>query len=326
MNFTGFISAWWNERHRMEIRTFGATNRNVSLIGFGSAPIGLLATEQKAVAEVLNTLLDHGVNLIDTAAMYLGAEEAIGRAVAHRRDEYVLVSKCGQSYPGLEGEPWSAKLITQTVDRALRRLKTDRLDVMLLHSCDLETLKKGEALEALVEARRAGKIRFAGYSGDNEAVNFAAGLNDVAVIETSVNVCDQANLDTLLPAARRRNLGVIAKRPLANAAWKDLSAQPGFYAEYAATYTERLAKMNVRPVDLGFDGDPAQVWPEIALRFTLAQPGVHTAVVGTTNLDHALENVRIAEKGPLADDAVLRLRDAFRRAEAESGEKWLAQT
>src|SRR5208282_5869656 len=103
----------------------------------------------------------------------------------------------------LRAEPWSPDLISQTIDRSLRLLKTDVLDVMLLHSCDLETLKKGDALGALVQARAAGKIRFAGYSGDNDAAAYAAAHPDVAVIETSINLVDQANLDLVLPVAQK---------------------------------------------------------------------------------------------------------------------------
>src|SRR5690606_1362314 len=101
-------------------RKFGKTGLDVSVIGFGAAPIGLLETEQQQVARILNQLLDEGINLIDTAAMYRGSEEAIGNAVGHRREEYILVSKCGQEFDDLEGEAWSPKLISLTVERALK--------------------------------------------------------------------------------------------------------------------------------------------------------------------------------------------------------------
>jgi aryl-alcohol dehydrogenase-like predicted oxidoreductase len=307
-------------------RKFGKTGLEVSVIGFGAAPIGLLETEQQQTARILNDLLDEGVNLIDTAAMYRGSEEAIGNAVSHRREEYILVSKCGQEFDDLEGEAWSPKLISQTVDRALKRLKTDHLDVMLLHSCDLEVLQQGDALGALVDAREAGKVRFVGYSGDNEAAAHAAGLEDVAVIETSISICDQANIDVVLPVTREHDVGVIAKRPIANAAWKDLGDQPGFYRTYAEPYTRRLAQMQISPTELGFDPNRKDLWPEIALRFVLSEPGVHCAIVGTTNPEHVAVNLRAAAQGPLPDECVLKLRQAFRTAEERSGEQWTGQT
>ena len=305
----------------MEKRRLGRTGFEVSALGFGGGPVGFLGTEQRRVTEIVNFLLDNGVNFIDTAAGYPGSEEALGNAVGHRRDDYVLVSKCGQAFDDLDGEAWSATVIEQTVDRALRRLKTDRLDVMLLHSCEREVLERGEAVAALVKAREAGKIRHAGYSGDNEAVQYAAGLDAIDVVETSVNICDQANIDTLLPEARRRDIGVIVKRPVANAAWLGVGRQPGFYANYATGYAERFAAMGLNPADLGFDGDGD--WPEIALRFTLAQGGVATAIVGTTNPENAKRNIAVAEKGPLSADAVAAIRAAFAGAESASGAPWL---
>src|SRR3954468_17522256 len=191
--------------------TFGKTGLAVSPLGFGAAPIGYLDTDRQRVAKILNLLLDSGVNLIDTAANYPGAEEAIAATVGGRRDQFVVVSKCGTKLPDLDEPAWSAANVTKTVDRSLRRLNTDRLDVMLLHSCDQGTLRKGEALGALVKARDAGKVRFVGYSGDNEAAEYAASLPDVAVVQTSINLADQSNIDRVLPAARAHDVGVMAK-------------------------------------------------------------------------------------------------------------------
>lgn len=306
----------------MELRKFGKTGFEVSLLGFGGGPMGYLETDRQEVTKILNLLLDRGINLIDTAASYQGSEVAIGEAVSHRRDEYVLISKCGRVFDDMQGEPWSATIVEQTVDRALRRLKTDHLDVMLLHSCELEILKRGEALGALVKARDAGKIRFYGYSGDNEAAIYAAGLDEVAVIETSINICDHANIDSLLPLTRQNNIGVLTKRPVANAAWRDASEQRGMYVDYTRVYSERLAKMAITPTDIGFPDNDAASWAEMALRFTLSQPGVTTAIVGTTKAANAERNLAIVEKGPLPVDAVANIRAAFHRAETDAGEPW----
>ena len=303
----------------MDRRRLGRTGLQVSPLGFGGAEVGFLETDRKDVAVLLNRLLDEGVNLIDTAAGYAGSEEAIGAAVGHRRDDYVLVSKCGQAFDDIEGEAWSASCISQTVERALRRLRTDRLDVMLLHTCDLEVLQDGEALGALVAARDAGKIRFLGYSGDNETVAYAAGLDEVAVIETSINLCDQANIETVLPAAQQHEVGVLAKRPIANAAWKAASERRGLYVDYAQSYEDRLKAMAIAPEDLGFGaGD----WARLALRFTLSQPGVTSAIVGTTREASIAGNLAAVAEGPLPAETLEVLRGAFRRAEAASGESW----
>jgi aryl-alcohol dehydrogenase-like predicted oxidoreductase len=301
-------------------RRFGKTGLEVSVLGFGAAPVGYLQIEQDRISRILNQLLDDGANLIDTAAIYEGSEEAIGQAISHRRDEYVLVSKCGPEFPDLPGKWWSEQLLLATIDRSLKRLKTDHIDVMLLHSCDLETFQRGEALGALIKAREAGKIRFAGYSGDNEAAAAAAAHPEVAVIETSINITDQCNIDAVLPAARQHNVGVIAKRPIANVAWKPLESQRGLYKDYAKSYHERFKAMGLKLEDLALDTDAD--WAEVALRFTLAQDGVHSAIIGTTNPDNAKRNVEIAKMPPLPEAAIRQIREAFAAAEMKSGAKW----
>jgi aryl-alcohol dehydrogenase-like predicted oxidoreductase len=291
---------------------FGNTGFDVSPLGFGSAPIGYLNAEQERASALLNMLLDSGVNLIDTGASYPGSEQLIARAIGHRRSEFVLVSKCGGKLPDLAEKMWTPELIGKTVDRSLKNLQTDHLDVMLLHSCDLKTLTDGGVVEPLVRAREAGKIRFVGYSGDNDAAVYAAGLDDIAVIETSVNIVDQANIDKVLPIARARNLGVLAKRPIANACWKDSSEQQGIYRSYAKAYTERLGQMKIAPTDFGLTD-----WSELALRFTLSIVGVHSALIGTQNPDNAKANLAVAEKGPLPAETVRRIREAFHAADVD---------
>ncbi|HWE01206.1 MAG TPA: aldo/keto reductase [Tepidisphaeraceae bacterium] len=303
---------------------FGKTGYQVSRLGFGGAPIGYLKTDQERIAKILDLLLDEGMNLIDTASNYPGSEESIGKAVGHRRGDFVLVSKCGPALSDLAGKAWSEDLILATVDRSLRNTKTDHLDVMLLHSCDLATLKNGEAIGALAKARDAGKIRFAGYSGDNEAAAYAVTLPDVAVLETSVNIADQLNLRTVLPAAIKHNVGVLAKRPIANAAWKEMDRQSGLYQSYAKVYHDRLRQMKLDPADLGFAAPSDEAWPELAMRFTLSQPGVHCAIIGTTNPKNAQANTRYAQMGALSDAVVQKIQAAFEAA--DPNENWTGQT
>jgi aryl-alcohol dehydrogenase-like predicted oxidoreductase len=300
----------------MTKRTFGRTGLSVSPLGFGAAPIGYLNTHQQAISTLLNQLLDSGVNLIDTAASYPGSEEAIGKAVGHRRDEFVLVSKCGQSFDDVPGEAWSAQVIAATIDRSLTRLRTDHLDVMLLHTCGLDILKRGEAIDALVVARKSGKIRHAGYSGDNDAAAWAAAHPELDVLQTSVNLTDQHNIDLVLPIAREHKVAVMAKRPIADAAWK--TTRPGLYQIYAKVYEDRLREMKISADSYGLS------WIELALRFTLSFPEVSTAIVGTTNREHAASNVDIAAHGPLPANIVEEIRSAFH--DADPNGEWLGQT
>ncbi len=305
----------------MQKHPFGKTGFEVSVLGFGSAPIGYLNADQERATSILNLLLDSGVNVMDTGASYPGSEELIGKAIGHRRSEYVLISKCGGKLPDLTERMWTPELISKTVDRSLGKLGMEQLDVMLLHSCDLKVLQDGRVIEPLVKAREAGKIKFIGYSGDNEAAAYAAGLDEIDVMEMSINITDQINIEKVLPICRARNIGVLAKRPIANAAWKDLSQQMGLYKTYAKVYTDRFAAMGISPAGLGFgDAD----WPEIALRFTISQPGVHSAIIGTQNIENARANLAFADKGPLPEETINQIRQAFIKADTDG--RWTGQT
>lgn len=309
----------------MEKVTLGKTGLEVSKLGFGAGPIGYLETDQAKVEHIVSDMLEKGVNFIDTAASYPGSEQAMGQALKQRPENVVIASKCGHRLDALPGDAWSRELIEASVDLSLKRLGVDVLDIMLLHSCSLQVLEHGEAVQALERARDAGKVRFIGYSGDNEAAAYAASLEPFSVIEMSLNVVDQANLRSVLPMCRQRELGVIVKRPLANAAWKELKHQPGMYKQYAEVYTQRLAAMDLRPEALGYHGHADVEWPEIALRYAISHEGVHTAVAGTTSVTNARANIAAVSKGPLPDDLKKQIETAFDTAQQDAGQQWPAQ-
>lgn len=292
------------------------TQRPFGDTGLTVAPLGIGATHS---AEVITYLLDQGVNLVDTAQCYGEHEVLLGETIAHRRDEFILVSKCGHHDVLPDGSMRSRAISMADVDRALERLKTDHLDAMLLHSYDRDLLEAGEAVGVLAAAKQAGKIRFAGCSGDNETAALAASMPEVGVIEASISLADQRNIDVLLPVCRERGIAVIAKRPIANGAWRHLAA-PDKAGEHVRPYVDRLAAMGLRPADIGLRGEDA--WPALALRFNLAVPGLHTAIVSTSSLDHARDNLAAAKDGPLDAEAYQHIRELFRRAEGASGAVW----
>jgi aryl-alcohol dehydrogenase-like predicted oxidoreductase len=296
----------------MEKRKLGRTGLEVTRLGIGLAEIGFdLAAEEKRSAEkVLNTALDRGITFLDTAACYNDSEELIGRAVSSRRDEFVLATKCGHVTGGYEGEPWTAATIRDSIERSLRRLKTDRLDLVQLHSCDVEVLEKGEVIEALEKAREEGKTRFVGYSGDNEAALWAVRSARFDTLQTSFNLVDQKARYELLGEASRRGMGIITKRPIANAAW-GAERSP---KEYADQYFERGRQMAAEGPVQGFDGDRIL----LAMGFVAAHPEVDTMIIGTRNPEHLLRNIaRFSEELPVSAEAVEDLHRRFDRLGAD---------
>jgi aryl-alcohol dehydrogenase-like predicted oxidoreductase len=299
----------------MEKRRLGKTDMDVSVLGFGGSEIGYEETSIETVATLLNSALDAGLNVIDTAECYYGSEEAIGQAVGSRRDEFYLFTKCGHPH-GMESAPnWSRNSILQSIERSLQRLKTDNIDIVHLHSCSESELRKGETIAALQTARDKGYTRYIGYSGDSRAARYAVECGAFDTLQTSISIADQEAIELTLPLAREKKMGVIAKRPIANAAWKT-SHKP--MSSYHHEYWERLRKLKYDFLD----SSDLEKAIEIALRFTLSVPGVHTAIVGTTKPERWQANARLLEVGPLNETEFQSIRN---RWEEVAPRIWIGQ-
>jgi len=292
----------------METRSFGNTGLSVSIVGLGTVQVGRPSVADADAERLLHAALDAGITLIDTARGYDLAEERIGRFLAHRRDQFVLSTKCGYK---VDGAPdWTAECITRGVDAALLRLRTDRIDIMHLHSCPRDTLERGEVIDALDAARRAGKIRVAAYSGENDALDFALACGRFQSIQCSVNICDQGALRTRIPRAAQAGFGVLAKRPLANAFWRFAERPVGDYCE---EYWRRAREMRLEAPPIG--------WTTQAASFVAAQPGVSAMIFGTSSVEHLREVVAAAAQEPLPPNDHAKLRAAFDAC----GEAWPGQ-
>jgi aryl-alcohol dehydrogenase-like predicted oxidoreductase len=289
----------------MEQRTLGKTGLQVSRLGVGLAEIGGLTFEEEQQAgQVLNTALDQGITFLDTAACYGNSEALIGRTVAHRRADFVLASKCGHVTGGYEGEAWTAQTVRDSIDRSLVRMKTDVIDLMQLHSCGVDVLEKGEVIEALQKAQQAGKVRFIGYSGDNESAAWAVESGLFATLQTSFNLVDQHARTKLFAKVKEQGMGLINKRPIANGTW-GAQASP---SDYAAEYFRR-AQIMQQAGELP-EAPENRIW--LALGFTLAHDAVDTAIVGTRNPAHMQSNIDwLNSLPPLAAQAVDELHRRF---------------
>ena len=299
----------------MEKRQLGKTDMHVSVLGFGGAEIGYEGATTATVASLLNSALDAGLNVIDTAECYESSEELIGQTVSNRRKEFYLFTKVGHPR-GVGSEDWSAPSILQSIERSLLRLKTEQVDLVQLHSCSEAVLRKGEATEALRTARERGYTRYIGYSGDSLAAKFAVESGAFDTLQTSINIADQEALELTVPRAHACHMGVIAKRPIANAAWKS-GHKP--IDSYQHTYWDRLRKLDYEFIR----GRAVEQSIAQALRFTLSVPGVQVAIVGTKNPERWPENARFLEAGSISPGEFTAIRE---RWDEIAPRTWVGQT
>jgi aryl-alcohol dehydrogenase-like predicted oxidoreductase len=299
----------------VEKRKLGKTNLDVSVLGFGGSELGFVPNIKQAdVDKLLNSALDSGLNLIDTAAGYLESEKMIGSAVSHRRNEFYLISKCG-ALDGFTREDWSKKGILEAIEQSLRDLKTDHLDIAQLHSCSAEILRQGDCIEGLQRAQEKGYTRYIGYSGDNESAKFAIEMDIFDTLQSSISVADQLAIDGNIKLAHPKGLGVIAKRPIANAVWRN-SEKPA--EEYHHPYWERIQKL-----PFPFLKKSLEESISTALRFTLSIEGIATAIVGTTKPNRWQENAKYVAEGKLSDKEFNEIREIWNEI---ADETWVGKT
>jgi aryl-alcohol dehydrogenase-like predicted oxidoreductase len=162
-----------------------------------------------------------------------------------------------------------------------------------------------------LRGREAGKTRYLGYSGDGEAARYAITCGAFDTLQTSVSIADQEAIELTLPLARAHGLGVIAKRPLANVAWRH-EARPA--DPYIQVYWERLRRLDYEFLRQGLAEAVGT-----ALRFTLGVDGVHTAIVGSARPGRWQENAALLAAGPLDQEAVAAIRARWR---SRAGADW----
>ena len=307
----------------METRILGNTGLEVSRLGIGLAAIGEEETFDtiKTVEVVLKTALDQGITFFDTAECYFYSEEMVGQSISDRRSEFLLATKCGQPTLGQYESEWSIEGILLTLDRSLKRLKTDYVDLLQLHSCGVEVLEQGEVIAALTKARDAGKTRFIGYSGDNEAAQWAVDSGHFDTLQTSFSLADQRPRNGLLQKAKAHGLGVIAKRPIANTAWgspNSPTARLKFDPNYGDEYWKRTQAMAA----LGPINIPLNDRILMSLGFVMAHEEIDTAIVGTRNPEHLRSNIDLFNNHLPIDDAVIK--ELYKRWN-ELDDGWIVQ-
>jgi aryl-alcohol dehydrogenase-like predicted oxidoreductase len=297
----------------MQTRQLGSTGISVPVVGFGAWQLGNATDfgpmDEAAAVHLVHAALASGCNYFDTAPNYgRGASETLlGKALAGRRAGAVISSKVGHHADGKQD--FGAGRIEASVEQSLARLKTDYLDVLLLHNPPFELLNgRSESYAVLRKLRDAGKIRAYGLSLDwSREMLEVLRTSESQVLEILFNIFHQE------PAAafdlvRKKNVGLIAKVPL-DSGWlagryTAESRFTGIRSRWSPEVIRRRAELVERIRFATADGSSSV---QAALRFILAWPEVATVIPGVRSLDQLQENLSAADR-PMPPETVAKLK------------------
>jgi aryl-alcohol dehydrogenase-like predicted oxidoreductase len=251
-------------------RPLGLTGLNVSVLGLGTVKFGrntkikyptfTLPTDAE-IEQLLDDALALGINLLDTAPAYGLAEERLGQLLGSRRDQFVVSTKCGEEFAdGESSYDFSTAHTRMSVERSLRRLKTDRLDCVLAHCPrqDFEAMNSGAVLETLAGLKQEGKIRSFGASINSHEGGTLA-LERGADVLMVTYAADDTSMEPFIRRAATLGKGIVIKKGLGS-------------GSLASSDAPRSLEDNFRPI--------------------FSVPGVTSLIIGTINPEHLRENVR----------------------------------
>jgi aryl-alcohol dehydrogenase-like predicted oxidoreductase len=297
----------------MEHRPFGRTGLDVSAIGFGCWEVGggYGQVEEAEFARAVGRALDLGINCFDTAEGYgMGASErALGEALGRRREEAIVVTKFGMGYrdkPNLRDS--SRERVMASIDKSLKNLGTDWVDVYLIHWPDRETPFE-ETLDALEDVVRQGKARFVGLSNfKREEIEACMGVRRVDVVQYGRNLFDRRMQRDIFPYCEEQGIGLMAYGSLAYGLltgaftedmdfgaedWRARQGNMGSIKLFNALFGPESFPRNVRAVEelKGLARKYSCSLPQFALRWATSDPVISTALVGCRTVAEVEDNV-----------------------------------
>ena len=304
----------------------GRTGLNVTKLGYGAMELRgtnhFPRLSAKEAGTLLNSVLDSGINYIDTSPDYGYSEQTIGEHIAHRRDEFYLASKCGcpveaPDIPHDQRKPhdYSRANIRAAVEQSLRRLRTDYLDVVQLHvTPDRKVLEENDSVAELLALQQEGKVRCIGTSS---TIPQLAGHIDMGVFEVfqiPYSLVEREHED-LIHKAAAGGAGIVIRGGVSRGVMvKDEAVIDEYPAFLQDSFRARRNLWQDTSIDDLLQGASAM---EFMLRFTISNPDMSTTIVGTANPEHLAANVKAAEKGPLPADIYAEACRRFPKGTAE---------
>jgi len=277
----------------MEYRILGKTGLKVSKLAFGGSSLGSVfrsVAEEDGIRAV-RTALDNGINLIDTAPYYglTKAETVLGKALRGvPRDRYLLATKVGRYGPEVSDFDFSAARVASSIEESMQRIGVDHFDFIQVHDMEFGNITQiiEETIPALRKAQQQGKVRFVGITA--LAVRLFREVMDQVDVDQIQSYCHHSLNDTALadifPYLREKQVGIFNSAPL-SMRLLTLEGPPSWHpapADVVSKCAEAAAYCTSQGSDLA----------KLALQFSVANPDIHTTIVGTASPDRILENIR----------------------------------
>ncbi len=278
----------------MRYKQLGKTGVAVSILGFGASPLGDVfgPTDPLEAEAAVREAIDEGINFFDVSPYYGGtlAEERLGKALAGKRDQVFLATKCGR-YDSASFD-FGARRMEESIDESLIRLRTDHVDLLQAHDVEFGDIRQivQETIPALRKIQQAGKARFIGITG--YPLRMLAAIARETEVDTILSYCRYNlmidDMDILLtPLARERGIGLINASPF----HMGILTEEGAPEWHPAPREVKDAGRRVVELCRQHGADPAVV----ALRFCLDHPYAGSTLAGMATVKHVTDNLRALE-------------------------------
>src|SRR5437016_4515146 len=316
----------------MEYRTFGRTGWNVSAIGFGAWGIGggeWGPTDDKTSLATLNQAIDLGVNFFDTADVYGDghSEQLIAQVRKERSEHMIVATKAGRRLNPHIASGYIRQNLTSFVERSLRNLQMEPLDLLQLHSPPTEVYHMPEVFGILDDLVQQGKVRFYGVSVERvEEALKAISYPNVQSVQIIFNMFRLKPAEQFFAAAREHRVGILARVPLASGLLTGkFRPQTQFAANDHRMYNRHGEAFDQGETFSGVDYEtglqavealrplvpPGATMAQLALRWILMFPEVTSTIPGAKSPKQAENNVKAAELPPLSDETMQRVREVY---------------
>ena len=263
--------------HPLPTAVLGRTGLEVTRLGYGAGHRKPMNNKERET--ILNSVLDSGVNLIDTAISYGNSEELIGRYISHRSSEFHVATK---------GHTWTSKGLLRGLHKSLRRLKADYVDVFQLHNPTVEQCERGRLVEALQKMREAGKVRWIGVSTTLPHLPMFLEWGAFDVFQVPYSALERDHEGWITRSAEA-GTGILVRGGAAQGEPGVGTGSPDRWRRFQEAGLDDLREEN-------------ESRTAFMLRFTLTHAHSHTNIVGTTNPEHLRQNTLAILKGPLPTD------------------------